>query len=76
MPWEGLGPALLYLTGSDMFNRFMRQYARYQGFTLHDRGLQRTLTERSTGPTVSLVWGRVCYALLLTKRYPGQWLIM
>ena len=28
--WGGLGCCLLYLTGSDMFNRFIRQYSRYQ----------------------------------------------
>eukprot|EP00698_Gefionella_okellyi_P021830 TRINITY_DN7149_c0_g1_i2.p1 TRINITY_DN7149_c0_g1~~TRINITY_DN7149_c0_g1_i2.p1 ORF type:complete len:441 (+),score=105.87 TRINITY_DN7149_c0_g1_i2:230-1552(+) len=61
VPYAGFGCTLLYLTGSNLFNRFMRQYARYQGFTLGDKGLVMSVAQNSTvrqdyKSTVSLVY--------------------
>ncbi|CCG83541.1 putative DNA polymerase POL4 [Taphrina deformans PYCC 5710] len=41
VPWEQRGAALLYFTGSDLFNRSMRLLARKKGFRLNEKGLWR-----------------------------------
>ncbi|ORX83632.1 Nucleotidyltransferase [Anaeromyces robustus] len=39
VPWDELGAALLYFTGSDIFNRSLRLLARKKGWRLNQRGL-------------------------------------
>lgn len=39
VPWHQRGAALLYFTGSDLFNRSMRLLARRKGYTLNEKGL-------------------------------------
>lgn len=46
-PMEEYAFALLYFTGSDMFNRSMRLYARKVGLQLSDHGAQPRREERS-----------------------------
>lgn len=39
VPWEQRGPALLYFTGNEIFNRSMRLLARKKGYCLNEKAL-------------------------------------
>lgn len=41
VPWQQRGPALLYFTGNDLFNRSMRLLARKKGYTLNEKALMK-----------------------------------
>lgn len=51
-PLDQYAYAILYFTGSDMFNRSMRLYARKLGYSLSDRGI--CLVDRTNSSKVKI----------------------
>lgn len=53
VPWKERGPALLYFTGNDIFNRSMRLLARKKGYTLNQKALLKGALRTLKGAKVT-----------------------
>jgi DNA polymerase/3'-5' exonuclease PolX len=53
VPWNELGAALLYFTGSDIFNRSLRLLARKKGWRLNQRGLYANVLRNSDSSKIT-----------------------
>jgi DNA polymerase lambda len=47
VPYNEMGCALLYFTGSDYFNRSMRHFAKQRGYSLSQHGIARRCARRT-----------------------------